>query len=80
MTDEHTQDHPSLVNVEAILAAYGECIPHLRDLEPHFACAARWFSKHGSIYFRPPSSVDDIHAVYVLLPLHLWDPLEPARE
>lgn len=79
MTDEHVKDHPSLINMEAILADYADCIPPLHLLLPNLVSLSPWFTAHGSIYFRPPHSIDETHTVYLLLPLHLWDPLEPPR-
>lgn len=80
MTDRPSTDHPSLVNVEAVLASQADCTPHLGLLLRHFGDRACWFSVAGTIYFRPPPSVDDTHTVYVLQPLHVFDPLPPDDE
>ena len=80
MTPLLPQDHPSLVNVEALLTHYAGCIPPLDQLLAHLANADNWLMICDSIFFKPPPSVDAVHDVYLLVPLHSFDPTEPHPE
>ena len=75
MTPLLPKDHPTLVNIEAILAAYAACAPPLPVLLPHLCRPDGWLEIAGSIFFNPPASVDSVHDVYVLVPLHFYNPL-----
>lgn len=75
MTPLLPKDHPTLINLEAILAGYADCGAPLPDLLPFLCTKSRWFEIAGAIFFKPHPATDAVHDVYVLVPLHVYNPL-----